>query len=210
VSARRRRLGELYDPFFGGDLMVAGDGSGWIYDEYGDLVPATAQATYADPETMNLVERLRAEAQRFASAYATFQANYADAQALGLGAEAAELEARAQTAQRYIQQVADAVSGAWGWVKSTFGLAGARLGALPALPIAAAVIAGALAWIISVRTDLAKFNARVAAESEGVRIGPGDGDSASGNLSSTIKWGVALAALLLLGPPALQALSRER
>lgn len=167
-----------------------------------------------DPQLadLSLIERFRQEAAGFQAAYRIYAQNRALALASGLEAEVADLDQRAGTAQSYIMQVSDAAGSAWGWAKSSFGLAGARLGAVPlVIPIAAAAIVAMIAWVVSVRTDLAKFNARVAAIRSGVdpKSLPAD-STATGDMTSLIKWGIVAGLVFTLAPPVMRAIEGKR
>lgn len=218
---RRRTLGDAYSPeeysadpsYNSGGLAAQYDlpgGVHYTYD-YGNYVGDLPLDAGADGQTQSVVDRIRSAAQEFARTYRSFQANQADAIALGLEGEYGVLADRALTAQSYIQQVADAVQGAWGWTKQVFGLAGARLGILPAIPIAYVALAGILAWIVSVTTDMVRFNHRVAALRAGVDPEDLDaGGGTTGDMASLLKWGVIGIVAAIALPPLLQAMNSRR
>lgn len=163
---------------------------------------------YADERTVDIVGRLREAAGRFQVAYAQFAANAADAFNLGMGEEYAALENRAATAQEYLQRVADAAAGAWGWARSTFGLAGARMGVLPAIPFAYVALAAMLAWVVSITADMVRFNQKLSAVKAGALPGTvleGD-DSSTGQIATMIKWAIAGGVILIVAPHVAKAL----
>lgn len=190
---------------------MAGASGSWGDDYTVDPVYPDQIVVPADPPTLDAVDRMRRAAAEFSMAYANFFSSRADAVAAGLGDEWAALNERATTAQGYISQVADAVSGAWGWAKSVFGLAGLRLGFLPALPIAYAVLAAAIAWVVSVTADLIKFNQKLNAVKAGTApqsVLTSD-SSITGDMTSLIKWGIVGVLAITVLPRVLDSVDRH-
>lgn len=172
-------------------------------------------ALEAAPEVVSAVDRFRAATADFWNAYSEFSANAADADALGLTAEYAALNDRAGGAMNYIQRIGQTVSDAWGWGKSTFGLSGLRggLGFLPAIPIAYAVIAAAIAWVLSITADMVRFNIKMNAVRDGA-ITPEEAGinapDAAGSITDMVKYGAVIAALVILAPPILRAMEGRK
>lgn len=151
--------------------------------------------------TESQIDELRRKMAELWDALAVVEPMRSRAISVGMGAEFDSTISWAKLVPDALDSVANAVRDAWGWAKSTFGLAG--LGALPLLPIAAAVVIGLIAFFGERVVAVWDLKTRIEARERGIPVPlPGPPPTFPEAISNTAMWlalgAAAVAAMFLL------------
>lgn len=178
-----RGLGDWWNPFdwFEGDPQAQGEAS------------------------QSMVEEFRQKSNQFTQEFHRLENNRQILVNAGYGEEFDSVYSAATVTMNTISSAASMISDAWGWAMESFGLAGIRgLGIAPLVP--AAIIAGAIAAITYIISDMYELNTRADLLRSGMdpaQINAGLGAPGS-ELSKTIIYAVFGVAAILIVPKLLE------